>query len=194
MEQWFRICMISWWYESYPQNGYRFAHNGSQTQTFVIFKGVFNLVHRRPNETTPFHNRRRNMNLTLCIGDQVAVEIKGFLRVSWDTRGIIYIDYFENRRTINAILLDGFNDNLKRNDRIWPKFSLFHQESTCVVPIAKFNELCYQFFPHSISSQGLLPVFKIEIRAQQLLFWRIQKVGESLGELFEALKRPLWEV
>lgn len=49
--------------------------------------------------------------------------------VFWDARGIIHIDYLQKGKTINgeyyANLLDRFNEDLKKNDPIWPRKKLF---------------------------------------------------------------------
>ena len=49
--------------------------------------------------------------------------------VFWDPRGIIHIDYLQKGKPINgeycANLLDRFNEDLKKNDLIWPRKNFF---------------------------------------------------------------------
>ena len=49
--------------------------------------------------------------------------------VFWDARSVIHIDYVQKGRAINGEhytnLLDRFNEDLKKNDRIWPRKKLF---------------------------------------------------------------------
>ena len=49
--------------------------------------------------------------------------------VFWDARSVIHIDYVQKGRAINGEhytnLLDRFNEDLKKNDRIWPSKKFF---------------------------------------------------------------------
>ena len=54
---------------------------------------------------------------------------KIMVTVFWDTRGIIHIDNLQKGKTINggyyANLLDRFNEDLKKNEPIWPRKKFF---------------------------------------------------------------------
>lgn len=73
-----------------------------------------------------------------------------------NARVIIHINYLPMERTINgehyANLLDRFNEDLKKKKPMIRKNAFFHQDYarmlTCVVAMAKFNELGNNLLPH----------------------------------------------
>jgi len=86
--------------------------------------------------------------------------------VFWDARGIIHIDYFPLKQTINgdyyAALLDSFNNILKKkHPHLAKKKMLFHQDNaqvhTCSAPMAKFNEFRYELLLYPAYSLDLNP-------------------------------------
>jgi len=118
-----------------------------------------------------------------------------------------------------AVLLDRFNNTLKKNrPHLAKKKVLFHQDNarvhTCLAPIAKFNEFRYALLPHPAYSSDLVPCdyflfpnlkkwfggkrfttreqLIAETEAyfgQIILFGHLEKVGESLDQVYRAERR-----
>jgi [histone H3]-lysine36 N-dimethyltransferase SETMAR len=81
-----------------------------------------------------------------------------------DARGIIFIDYLEKGQTFNSeyymALLERLNDDISRkNDPIWRKQVLFHQNNAMchksIKATAKLHELGYELLLHPPYSPDL---------------------------------------
>ena len=92
---------------------------------------------------------------------------KVFASVFWDAQGILFIDYFENGRTINSkyyiALLVRLKEEIakKRPQMKKKKKVLFHQDNTpchkSIVRMAKLYELHFELLLHPPYSPDLAP-------------------------------------
>ena len=86
--------------------------------------------------------------------------------IFWDAHGIIFIDYIENRKTINSeyyvALLERLKTEIaKKRPHMKKKKVLFHQDNApchkSLVTMAKLHELGFELLPHPPYSPDLAP-------------------------------------
>ena len=86
---------------------------------------------------SPQHSRDKAAVKTVGFSGRIDAEegqgVFVMATVFWNARSIVHIDYLQKGRTINgeyyANLLDRFNEDLKKNDRIWPRKKFFSTKS-----------------------------------------------------------------